>query len=160
MKHYYSLLTCALSLLLWLGIASLSAQTTIEVTEPGTLQKKLSETTERSNLVIKGSLNADDFGTLRGTAGITTLDLSDVQIVAGGSYKGNPNTSEEVQTVPGTMPGYFLFAGTLAESLTSITLPNSVTRLGLRCLQKRDQADRDTSTQGAYLSRRDGFWVL
>ena len=135
MKHYYSLLTCALSLLLWLGVASLSAQTTIEVTEPGTLQKKLSETTELSNLVIKGSLNADDFGALRKTAGITTLDLSDVEIVAGGGYEGTPYMVEPVKTVPGTMPDCFLFSGSLAESLTSITLPNSVTRLGLRCLQ-------------------------
>lgn len=135
MKHYYSLLTCALSLLLWLGIASLSAQTTIEITEPGTLQKKLSETTERSNLVIEGSLNADDFGALRGTAGITTLDLSKVKIVAGGGYTGSPSMVEPVKTVPGTMPDYFLFAGSLAESLTSITLPSSVTRLGIRCLQ-------------------------
>lgn len=85
MKHFYSLLTCTLSLLLWLGVASLSAQTTIEVTEPGTLQKKLSETTELSSLVITGSLNADDFGALRKTAGITTLDLSGVEVVAGGS---------------------------------------------------------------------------
>lgn len=135
MKHYYTLLTYALSLLLWWGIASLSAQTTIEVTEPGTLQAKLSETTELSNLVITGSLNADDFGALRKTAGITSLDLSGVEVVAGGSYEGNPYMSETVETVPGTMPGYFLFAGELAESLTSITLPNSVTRLGTRCLQ-------------------------
>ena len=135
MKHYYSLLTYALSLLLWWGIASLSAQTTIEVTEPGTLQSKLSETTNLSNLVIKGSLNADDFGALRNTAGVTTLDLSDVEIVAGGSYEGNPYMSETIETEPGTMPGYFLFAGKLAESLTSITLPNGVTRLGTRCLQ-------------------------
>ena len=135
MKHFYSLLTCTLSLLLWLGVASLSAQTTIEVTEPGTLQKKLSETTELSNLVIKGSLNADDFGALRKTAGITTLDLSDVEIVAGGGYEGTPYMVEPVKTEPGTMPDCFLFSGSLAESLTSITLPNSVTRLGLRCLQ-------------------------
>ena len=135
MKHYYSLLTCALSLLLWLGVASLSAQTTIEVTEPGTLQKKLSETTERSNLKIKGSLNANDFGALRSTAGITTLDLSDVKIVAGGGYTGTPSMVEPVKTVPGTMPDCFLFSGSLAESLTSITLPSSVTRLGTRCLQ-------------------------
>lgn len=135
MKHFYSLLTCTLSLLLWLGVASLSAQTTIEVTEPGTLQKKLSETTELSNLVIKGSLNADDFGALRKTAGITTLDLSDVEIVAGGGYEGTPYMVEPVKTEPGTMPDCFLFSGSLAESLTSITLPSSVTRLGLRCLQ-------------------------
>ena len=135
MKHFYSLLTYALSLLLWWGLVPLSAQTTIEVTEPGSLQKKLSETTELSNLVITGSLNADDFGALRKTAGITTLDLSGVAVVAGGSYEGNPYLSEKVETVPGTMPGYFLFAGELAESLTTITLPNSVTRLGTRCLQ-------------------------
>ena len=135
MKHYYSLLTCALSLLLWLGVASLSAQTTIEVKEPGTLQKKLSETTELSNLVITGSLNANDFGALRSTAGITTLDLSDVKIVAGGGYEGTPYMVEPVKTEPGTMPDCFLFSGSLAESLTSITLPSSVTRLGLRCLQ-------------------------
>ena len=135
MKHFYSLLTYALSLLLWWGLVPLSAQTTIEVTEPGSLQKKLSETTELSNLVIMGSLNADDFGALRKTAGITTLDLSSVEVVAGGSYEGNPYLSEKVETMPGTMPGYFLFAGELAESLTSITLPNSVTRLGTRCLQ-------------------------
>ncbi len=135
MKHFYSLLTCTLSLLLWWGVASLSAQTTIEVTEPGTLQSKLSETTELSNLVITGSLNADDFGALRKKAGITTLDLSSVEIVTGGSYEGNPYMSETIETEPGTMPGYFLFAGELAESLTSITLPNSVTRLGTRCLQ-------------------------
>ncbi|MDY3111989.1 MAG: leucine-rich repeat domain-containing protein [Porphyromonas sp.] len=135
MKHYYSLLTCALSLLLWWGVASLSAQTTINVAEPGTLQKKLSETTDLSSLVIRGSLNADDFGALRSTAGITMLDLSEVKIVAGGSYVGNPNMSERIETVPGTMPGYFLFAGKLAESLTTITLPSSVTRLGIRCLQ-------------------------
>ena len=135
MKHFYSLLTCTLSLLLWLGVASLSAQTTIEVTEPGTLQKKLSETTELSNLVIKGSLNANDFGALRSTAGITTLDLSDVKIVAGGGYEGTPYMVEPVKTEPGTMPDCFLFSGKLAESLTSITLPSSVTRLGLRCLQ-------------------------
>ena len=135
MKHYYSLLICALSLLLWWSGASLTAQTTIDVTEPGSLQKKLSETTELSSLVITGSLNADDFGALRKTAGITTLDLSGVEVVAGGSYEGNPYMSEKVETMPGTMPGYFLFAGELAESLTSITLPNSVTRLGTRCLQ-------------------------
>ena len=135
MKHYYSLLTCALSMLLWWGVASLSAQTTIEVTEPGTLQAKLSEATSLTNLVITGSLNADDFGALRNTAGVTTLDLSSVEVVAGGSYMGNPNMEERVETVPGTMPGYFLFAGKLAESLTTITLPNSVTRLGTRCLQ-------------------------
>lgn len=135
MKHFYSLLTYALSLLLWWGLVPLSAQTTIEVTEPGSLQKKLSETTELSNLVITGSLNADDFGALRKTAGITTLDLSGVAVVAGGSYEGNPYLSEKVETVPGTMPGYFLFAGELAKSLTTITLPNSVTRLGTRCLQ-------------------------
>lgn len=135
MKHYYSLLTCALSLLLWWGVASLSAQTTIDVTEPGTLQAKLREATSLTDLVITGSLNADDFGALRNTAGVTTLDLSGVKIVAGGSYMGNPNMDERVETVPGTMPGYFLFAGKLAESLTTITLPNSVTRLGTRCLQ-------------------------
>ena len=135
MKHFYSLLTSTLSLLLWWGVASLSAQTTIEVTEPGTLQKKLSETTELSNLVIKGSLNANDFGALRKTAGITTLDLSDVEIVAGGGYEGTPYMVEPVKTEPGTMPDCFLFSGSLAESLTSITLPSSVTRLGLRCLQ-------------------------
>lgn len=135
MKHFYSLLTCTLSLLLWLGVASLSAQTTIDVTEPGSLQKRLSETTELSNLVIKGSLNADDFGALRKTAGITTLDLSDVEIVAGGGYEGTPYMVEPVKTEPGTMPDCFLFSGSLAESLTTITLPNSVTRLGTRCLQ-------------------------
>ena len=135
MKHYYSLLICALSPPSWWSGASLTAQTTIDVTEPGSLQKKLSQTTELSSLVITGSLNADDFGALRKTAGITTLDLSGVEVVAGGSYEGNPYMSEKVETLPGTMPGYFLFAGELAESLTSITLPNSVTRLGTRCLQ-------------------------
>ncbi len=135
MKHFYSLLTYALSLLLWWGLVPLSAQTTIDVTEPGSLQKKLSETTELSNLVITGSLNADDFGALRKTAGITTLDLSDVEIVAGGGYEGTPYMVEPVKTEPGTMPDCFLFSGSLAESLNSITLPNSVTRLGTRCLQ-------------------------
>lgn len=136
MKHYYYLLTCALSLLFWWGIAPLSAQSTIiEVTKPGTLQVNLDKAPSLTNLVITGQLNATDFGALRETAGISTLDLSAVEIVAGGSYEGNPYMSTTIETLPGTMPGYFLFSGKLAEGLTTITLPSSVTRLDTRCLQ-------------------------
>lgn len=135
MKHRYSLLICALLLLLGWGRVPLSAQTKIDITEPGSLASKLGAATSLSSLVISGQLNADDFGALRQTVGIETLDLSEVKVVAGGSYEGNPQMSQPVTTTPGVMPGYFLFSGELANSLTSITLPKSVSRLDVRCLQ-------------------------
>lgn len=101
--------------------------------EPGTLKEKLGNDLYKvRNLTIKGQINGEDLGTLRDMMGggrdwqtersdaqLTTLDLYDADIVAGGLYRDDEGELTENNELPRAV-----FSGVV--SLRSVVTPRSL----------------------------------
>lgn len=110
---------------------SLTTRDAVIQTEPGSLELLMGDSwSEMTTLSVAGPLNGDDLRCLRKLAGrdadgsatdgsLTTLDMTDARIVAGGGpYDSSRYTKDGVI-------GYSLFAG--CTQLTAIILPESAT---------------------------------
>ena len=117
----------------------ITKQITIKLEEAGTLPSKIGDTKKYkiTNLKIMGEINGTDLCFIREMAGrgytgwgtegkLTTLDLSEAKIVEGGdSYYAY---DDYYYTTSDDVIGDNAFSG--CSSLTSLTLPSSVTSIG------------------------------
>ena len=115
----------------------ITKQITIKLEEAGTLPSKIGDTKKYkiTNLKIMGEINGTDLRFIREMAGcdykgkgtegkLATLDLSEAKIVKGGDYYYNYYGCYTLDDVIGNQA----FDG--CSSLTSLTLPSSVTEIG------------------------------
>ena len=121
----------------------ITKQITIKLDEAGTLPNRISESKKYliTNLKIVGYVNGTDWRFIREMAGcdckgkktdgkLSILDLSDARIVKGGLpylYFDHGSFEEEMNTSYDKL-GYLAFEG--CSSLTSLTIPSSVTSIG------------------------------
>ena len=115
----------------------ITKQITIKLEEAGTLPSKIGDTKKYkiTNLKIMGEINGTDLRFIREMAGcdyngkgtegkLATLDLSEAKIVKGGDYYYNYYGCYTLDDVIGNQA----FDG--CSSLTSLTLPSSVSSIG------------------------------
>ena len=119
----------------------ITKQITIKLDKAGTLPNRISDSKKYliTNLKIVGYVNGTDWRFIREMAGcdckgkktdgkLSILDLSDARIVEGGlPYLYFGSLEEEMNTSYDKL-GYFAFEG--CSSLTSLTIPSSVTSIG------------------------------
>ena len=121
----------------------ITKQITIKLDKAGTLPNRISESKKYliTNLKIVGYVNGTDWRFIREMAGcdckgkktdgkLSILDLSDARIVKGGLpylYFDHGSFEEEMNTSYDKL-GYLAFEG--CSSLTSLTIPSSVTSIG------------------------------
>lgn len=114
--------------LLWIS-GYVSAQSVPEISvkleKPGTLEKLIgNKLSEIEHLKISGDINGDDVATIREMTNLTSLDMKDANIKAGGSNYGYGRTDED-DVFPENM-----FTRSSCTRLTSVVVPNSVTEIG------------------------------
>lgn len=115
--------------LLWIS-GYVSAQSVPEISvkleKPGTLEKLIgNKLSEIEHLKISGDINGDDVATIREMTNLTSLDMKDANIKAGGSNYGYGRTDED-DVFPENM-----FTRSSCTRLTSVVVPNSVTEIGV-----------------------------
>lgn len=107
----------------------------VNLTNSGTLASQISSTEEKTliNLSVSGNIDARDFVFMRDKMkNLSVLNVSGASIKA---YTGSDGTNSGVNTSypAGELPDYAFYnplAGTYKYTLTSITLPNSLTSIG------------------------------
>ena len=126
----------------------ITKQITIKLEEVGTLPSKIGDTKKYkiTNLKIMGEINGTDLRFIREMAGcdykgmgtegkLVTLDLSEAKIVEGGDfYYGYYDYNSYYYTTSDDVIGDYAFSG--CSSLTSLTLPSSVTLIGGHAFEK------------------------
>ena len=126
----------------------ITKQITIKLEEAGTLPSKIGDTKKYkiTNLKIMGEINGTDLRFIREMAGcdykgmgtegkLVTLDLSEAKIVEGGDfYYGYYDHHSYYYTTSDDVIGDYAFSG--CSSLTSLTLPSSVTSIGGHAFEK------------------------
>ncbi len=123
----------------------ITKQITIKLEKAGTLPSKIGDTKKYkiTNLKIMGEINGTDLSFIREMAGrdykgwgtegkLTTLDLSEAKIVEGGDFYYGYNDyydhHDYYYYTTDDVIGDYAFSG--CSSLTSLTLPSSVTSIG------------------------------
>ena len=129
----------------------ITKQITIKLEEAGTLPSKIGDTKKYkiTNLKIMGEINGTDLRFIREMAGcdykgmgtegkLVTLDLSEAKIVEGGDfyygYHDYYDLHSYYYTTSDDVIGDYAFSG--CSSLTSLTLPSSVTSIGGHAFEK------------------------
>ena len=129
----------------------ITKQITIKLEEAGTLPSKIGDTKKYkiTNLKIMGEINGTDLRFIREMAGcdykgmgtkgkLVTLDLSEAKIVEGGDFYYGYNDYYDIHsyyyTTSDDVIGDYAFSG--CSSLTSLTLPSSVTSIGGHAFEK------------------------
>ena len=129
----------------------ITKQITIKLEEAGTLPSKIGDTKKYkiTNLKIMGEINGTDLRFIREMAGcdykgmgtegkLVTLDLSGSKIVKGGDfyygYYDYYDHNSYYYTTSDDVIGDYAFSG--CSSLTSLTLPSSVTLIGGHAFEK------------------------
>ena len=127
LKHFYVSVCMVLA-----SILSINAQTSVTLTEAGTLSSKLptseADRAKISELIINGPLNGADILTIRALAGtLKILNLKEANIVEDKvtSYRGTGNNANYTQN---DVIGNFMFYGMTA--LTKVVLPKAVWSIG------------------------------
>ena len=124
--------------------------TIYDVQTAGTLSTLISpeEQTTMTELKLKGEINGDDILFIRNMSKLETLDLSQVNIVEGGSiyYSYSGETKNEIgewehktfeyTTSNNAFPSYFAKNAAFINTLSSVILPNSITKIGEYALEK------------------------
>lgn len=122
----------------------------IIVNQAGTLSTLISteEQTTMTELKLKGEINSDDILFIRNMSKLETLDLSQVNIVEGGSiyysYSADAKNENgewehktfEYTTSNNVFPSYFTRNAAFINTLSSVILPNSITKIGEYALEK------------------------
>ena len=119
----------------------ITQQITIKLDEAGTLPNKIenSQKYKITNLKIIGDINGTDIRMIRDMAGrdyngkktsgeLSTLDLSEARIVAGGNLYFNPNDDDYKPSNFTDQIGNYTFYK--CEKITNVTLPNNITKIG------------------------------
>ena len=129
----------------------ITKQITIKLEKAGTLPSKIGDTKKYkiTNLKIMGEINGTDLRFIREMAGcdykgmgtegkLVTLDLSEAKIVEGGDfyygYYDYYDHHSYYYTTSDDVIGDYAFSG--CSSLTSLTLPSSVTSIGGHAFEK------------------------
>ena len=129
----------------------ITKQITIKLEKAGTLPSKIGDTKKYkiTNLKIMGEINGTDLRFIREMAGcdykgmgtegkLVTLDLSEAKIVEGGDfyygYYDYHDHHSYYYTTSDDVIGDYAFSG--CSSLTSLTLPSSVTSIGGHAFEK------------------------
>mgnify|MGYP002730216358 CR=1 FL=1 len=129
----------------------ITKQITIKLEKAGTLPSKIGDTKKYkiTNLKIMGEINGTDLRFIREMAGcdykgmgtegkLVTLDLSEAKIVEGGDfyygYYDYYDHNSYYYTTSDDVIGDYAFSG--CSSLTSLTLPSSVTLIGGHAFEK------------------------
>lgn len=127
LKHFYVSVCMVLA-----SILSINAQTSVTLTEAGTLSSKLpaseADRAKISELIINGPLNGADILTIRALAGtLKILNLKEANIVEDKvtSYRGTGNNANYTQN---DVIGDYMFYGMTA--LTKVVLPKAVWSIG------------------------------
>ena len=127
LKHFYVSVCMVLA-----SILSINAQTSVTLTEAGTLSSKLpaseADRAKISELIINGPLNGADILTIRALAGtLKILNLKETNIVEDKvtSYRGTGNNANYTQN---DVIGDYMFYGMTA--LTKVVLPKAVWSIG------------------------------
>lgn len=127
LKHFYVSVCMVLA-----SILSINAQTSVTLTEAGTLSSKLpaseADRAKISELIINGPLNGADILTIRALAGtLKILNLKEANIVEDKvtSYRGTGSNANYTQN---DVVGDFMFYGMTA--LTKVVLPKAVWSIG------------------------------
>ena len=107
---------------------------TIHIETPGTLADKIFDAGQRpafvTTLTVTGTLNDDDFTCMRETmTSLVDIDLSGITNTTGVNFNGKSKLHKILLPENLTSIGSFAFYGC---SLTSITIPNSVSSIGER----------------------------
>lgn len=116
----------------------------INVPSPGQLKKMWESDTiapYATTLKIKGDINGTDVLAIRRMTGrdeynrstegiVTTLDLSEVNIVDGGGCYYITENETSIKTQNGTQKGVFPNQGLMSTNIRKISLPNSVSSIG------------------------------
>lgn len=136
------------------SISICASAITVEST-PGNLATVVGENTNETSLVVSGELNAADFEFIvNNLTSLTSLDLSEAIVVA---YSGNPVLLGKTEYPSNTIPAYALAGlpiqniafpkklqaigeGALsATKFTSITIPETVTEIGVGAFSNCDE---------------------
>ena len=127
LKHFYVSVCMVLA-----SILSINAQTSVTLTEAGTLSSKLpaseADRAKISELIINGPLNGADILTIRALAGtLKILNLKEANIVEDKvtSYRGTGSNANYTQN---DVIGDYMFYGMTA--LTKVVLPKAVWTIG------------------------------
>lgn len=124
LRHFY-VSVC----LMLISILNIHAQTSVTLTEAGTLASKLpADLNTVSDLTISGPLNGTDILTIRAMAGnLKVLNLKEASIVEDkvNSYRGTGNNANYTQN---NVIGDYMFYGMTA--LTKVVLPKNVWSIG------------------------------
>ena len=127
----------------------ITKQITIKLEEAGTLPDKIGSSRwyDITNLKIVGKINGTDLDMIRDMAGISNrgnlsvLDLSEAKIVEGGDYYYYDNSYHDPNIyydprecyTSNDQIGRFAFMG--CTSLTSLNLPDGITKIGYRAFE-------------------------
>lgn len=127
LKHFYVSVCMVL-----VNILSINAQTSVTLTQAGTLSSKLpaseADRAKINELIINGPLNGADILTIRALAGtLKILNLKEANIVEDKvtSYRGTGNNANYTQN---DVIGDYMFYGMTA--LTKVVLPKTVWSIG------------------------------
>lgn len=127
LKHFYVSVCMVL-----VSILSINAQTSVTLTQAGTLSSKLpaseADRAKINELIINGPLNGADILTIRALAGtLKILNLKEANIVEDKvtSYRGTGSTANYTQN---DVIGDYMFYGMTA--LTKVVLPKTVWSIG------------------------------
>jgi hypothetical protein len=121
---------CVLVAICLLQSFSMKMQGVTINTEPWGLSAALgSQKDVITDLTLTGSINANDVGTLRSMANLTTLNMSGLSMVAGGTFW----LGKAISVINNQIPEYMFFS---LPKLTSVILPNNVTAIGNQAFQE------------------------
>lgn len=123
-KYIFSIMC----LLLSLGIQAQDVSDSIDVT-PGNLRTQLGDRKDLvTDLTLTGSINGDDIGIIRSMAKLTAIDLTNVNIVEGGSYiiTDNRGVSRTIKVIKDRIPTAMFYR---LSNLTTVIIPISITSI-------------------------------
>jgi hypothetical protein len=150
-------MTC---LLLSMNVQAQGVSKTVHVETAGTLPVLIAESEKYqiTDLTLTGDLNGTDIRYIREMAGSTNgklavLNLVDANIVSGGDYYYHSSSYSYCYTKNDTISDYMFYG---CNSLTNVTIGNSVTSIGRNAFSNSGLTEFDVSEQNAVFADIDG----